>query len=444
MKILIAGSGDTGTHLAKMLSYESQDVVLLSDDKAHLENLDSRYNLMVSIGSPLNVGDLRTAGVADADLFIAVTPHETDNIVACEMAHSLGAARCVARIGNPEFMRGEMVRMFADAGVDSLILPEQLACREICDLIRRSWAVNWFRLYHGRLILAGIRITDATPVRDTPLKNVHLDGRRLHVVAIRRNGRLIIPRGDDSLLKGDLAYITIRPEDEGYLREAMGAGKVKISSVMVSGGGKISRLLCKALERKCHVTVIEKDRDRCRQLAEEFPDVTVVNTGCRDFTTLRDEGVENTDIFIALSDSDEANIVACMVARKAGVKRTVAEIEDVRYIADAEQLWIDKVVNKKLLTSGHVLRDILGNDVRVSEIMTLEDLEIAEIEAGEGSNITARPVKDLRLPDTLTLGGLIRHGEGMLIAGDTRIEPGDMVMVVFQPGNLHKVRRLFR
>ncbi len=444
MKILIAGSGDTGTHLAKMLSYESQDVVLLSDDKERLENMDSRYNMMVCVGNPLNIADLCAAGASGVELFIAVTPDGTTNIVSCQMARRLGALRCVARVENADFISADMIDMFKESGVDSLIFPEMLACADISDMMTRCWAVNWFRLYQGRLILAGIRVTDATPIRDTSLRDLHLDGRKLHVAAIRRNGRLIIPRGDDALIKGDLAYVTVKPEDEEYLKQAIGADKRKINNIMISGGGKITELIAAGLADKFHITVVESNRERCRYLAEKYPDITAVNTDNRDFTTLRDEGIENTDLFIALNPNDEANIVLCMVAKKAGVRRTVAEIEDVRYIADAEQLWIDKVVNKKLLTSGHVLRDILGNDIRVSELMTLEDVEIAEIEAAEKSAITARPVKDLKLPEELTLGGLIRNGTGMLISGDTRIEAGDLVMVVFLPGNLQKVRRLFR
>ena len=444
MKILIAGSGDTGTHLAKMLSHEDQDVVLISDDRSRLESLDTSYNIMVSPGSVLSLADLRAAGADEAELFIAVTPDETVNLISCEMARRLGAARCVARVCNPDFMHHDIADTFRHAGVDSLILPEMLACREICNLIRRSWAVNWFELNRGRLVLAGMRITEHSPACGKALRDIHVDGQRVHVAAIRSGNELIIPRGDNVLRVGDLAYVTFSPDDEEYVRRIAAPQREKTSNIMIIGGGLITEFLCRELSGRYHVTVVEPNRKRCRQLAERHPSITAVNTDSHDFSTLRDEGLQSTDLFIALNAGDEQNIVDCMVARRNGVHTTVAEIEDLRYLADAEQLRIDKIVNKKLLTSAHVLRDILGKDVRVSELMALEDAEIAEIEAGENSKVTQSPVKDLHLPKELTLGGLIRNGEGHLISGDTQILPGDLVLVVFRPGNLLKVKRLFR
>ena len=257
-----------------------------------------------------------------------------------------------------------------------------------------------------------MRITEHSPACGKALRDIHVDGQRVHVAAIRSGNELIIPRGDNVLRVGDLAYVTFSPDDEEYVRRIAAPQREKTSNIMIIGGGLITEFLCRELSGRYHVTVVEPNRKRCRQLAERHPSITAVNTDSHDFSTLRDEGLQSTDLFIALNAGDEQNIVDCMVARRNGVHTTVAEIEDLRYLADAEQLRIDKIVNKKLLTSAHVLRDILGNDVRVSELMALEDAEIAEIEAGENSKVTQSPVKDLHLPKELTLGGLIRNGEG--------------------------------
>lgn len=444
MKILIAGSGDTGTHLATTLSYENQDVILMSDDKDYLDSLDSTQNLMVSVGDPTSPRDLQRAGADGADLFIAVTPYPTTNLTACQLAHVLGAKSTVARVDNPQYFTPAILENFERGGVGSIVFPEMLVSAQIMLFVKHNWVIHWSEFGRGSLLLVGVRIREGAPLAGRELKSFADSRRRFHVSVIRRGHRIIIPRGSDALLPGDTAYFSVRRKDVAALAGMTGHTEVKIRNVMISGGGKITGLLCRDMAEGFNVTVIDSDRERCRRLVEVAPHVAVVNAAPTDLRAMEEEALDSMDLFIALNESAATNIVACMVAREHHVKRTVAQIEDLQYIPEAESLTIDKVVNKKLITSSHILRGILGARIRVGSAFALGDAEVAEIEVHDDSRVIDTPVRSLRLPSDLTLGGLIRDGEGFLIDGDTVIRPGDRLIVFFLPGALLKVARVFK
>lgn len=444
MKILIAGSGDTGTHLAKMLSSENQDVVLMSTDREYLAGLDSSYNIMVSVGDAVSVEDLCNSGVEDTDLFVAVTPYETINITACQLAHHLGARQCVARIENECFLDDGIAEMFARSGVSTLIYPESLVAQELYEYLSKNWMSKWIDLHDGELNMTGIKLREGSPGVGKAIKDLQLEEKYFHIAVIRRNGDLIIPRGDDFLIKNDTLFIVLKPENLERLAEVAGQERLDAKHIMIAGGGKITDLLCGMASDEYDITVIEPDKERAQMLAEKYSGITVVNAGTRELSVLKEEQIDKMDIFMALTGSDEANIVGCMVAKESGVKRTVAQIEDISYIGEAENLWIDKVVNKKLITSASIIRSVLGSDIKVGNVFSLTDAEVAEIEVHEGSKITKAPVMDLRLPKELTLGGMIRHGRGMIIEGRTELKAGDKVIVILRTGSLLKAERLFR
>ncbi len=445
MKIVIAGSGDTGTHLAKMLSFEKQDVTLMSDQREYLESIDATYNLMTLSGNPCSPTDLKRAGVQSADMFIGVTPCGTDNMIACEIAKQLGAGYTVARVESDELIGREMEECFAMRGIDSMVYPEALVADDIVRYIKRNWVISWHNLHEGKIIFAGVRITGSSPVAGKRLMDFAGSDRSFHVAAIRRKGKLLIPRGADTLEENDVAYFTGVSGSEEKIARIAGQRVERIRNITVCGEGKLARMILKRLcETDANVTFMSGNRSACLRMAELFPDVTVSNSEPKDLESLREEGVGEMDLFMALGDMASANIVACMMAKEMGVKRTVGQIEDIQYLVEGERLGIDKVVNKKLITSGMILRSILGSKIQVKTVLALEDVEVAEIEVGEGSRITCDAVKNLKIPKELTLGGLVRKGEGMLVEGNTRILPGDRVMVVFLPGTLVKIESLFK
>lgn len=378
-------------------------------------------------------------------MFIGVTPCGTDNMIACEIAKQLGALYTVARVESDELTEREMEECFAIRGVDSMVYPEALVADDIVKYIKRNWVISWHNLHQGRIVFAGVRVTGSSPVAGQRLMDFAGSERSFHVAAVRRKGKLLIPRGSDTLEVDDIAYFTGVNGSEETIARIAGQRVERIRNITVCGEGKLAQMILKRLcETDCKVTFMSGDRSACLLMAELFPDVTVSNAEPKDLESLREEGVGEMDLFMALGEMPSANIVACMMAKEMGVKRTVAQIEDIQYLVEGERLGIDKVVNKKLITSGMILRSILGSKIQVKTVLALEDVEVAEIEVEEGSRITDDAVKNLKIPVELTLGGLVRNGEGMLIEGNTRIMPGDQVMVVFQPGTLVKMESLFK
>lgn len=444
MKIIIAGDGETGSNLARMLSVENQDIVLLGSDRAHLADLESKYNFITCEGSPLSIADLTQCGADRADLFVAVAPSESVNLIACELAKELGTRKCVARIDNPELATAQMDAILRSHGVDLTIYPEHHAATEICAFLEHNWVCDWFEVGGGELILAGVRMRSSGSLCGVCLKDAPNTPRRYHVSAIRRGTDVIIPRGDDRILDGDVVYFSVLPENLGILPGLCGREVVELKRLMISGAGSVTENLLEMIGGRYNVTVLDTDAERCTYIASRFPDVVVVNAPANDVATLKEEGIATCDIFMALTRSSETNIVSCMVAREHGVARTVARIEELQYIPEAESLNIDKIVNKKLLNAGSVLNLLLDASEASTQFMSLGSAEVTGLRAQHGSKVVSRAVADLPLPRGMTIGGLIRDGKGQLVGGDSRILEGDHVVILCVSGLLSKAGRLFR
>lgn len=443
MRIVIAGAGEVGSHLAKLLSNEEQDITLIDADADRLAVMDANYNLMTVTGSPTSFATLREAGAGNADLFIAVTPYETNNIVACSIVKSLGSATTVARIDTYEFMNPANEAHVRNMGVDRVIYPEHLAAQEIITALRRPWVRNWFELHDGRIILAGIKLRAGAPLAGMKLRDFAFTNHHFHVSAIKRNHETIIPGGDHSLEVGDILYFTTTRDHIDDLLVLTGKKEYKVRRVLIMGGSKIAIRLVKSAPEGFRFTIVESDLDLCRKLPSKCPDAEIIHGDARDIDLLADLGISDMDAFVALTPSSETNIFSCLSAKELGVKKTVADVENIQFISQAENLNIGTVINKKLLASSTIFQLLLDADSSTSKCLALADAEVAELEAREGSAIVARPVRELRLPKGVTLAGLIRGDEGMLIKGDTHIRPGDHVLVFCLSGSLHKVERLF-
>lgn len=442
MKIVIAGAGEVGSHLAKLLSKEEQDVTLIDTDSHKLEVIDASYNLMTYRGSPTSFDSLRNAGVGSCDLFIAVTPYETANVTACAIARNYGARKTVARIDNFEYMEKAHRDFFMGIGVNHLIYPEYLAALEIEQALRRNWVRNWLELHDGQLIVVGVKIREGASLagvllRDLPRHNT------FHVSAIKRNHRTIIPRGNDAVQVNDIIYFTITPDQEDALRESCGKKLIDIRRVTIMGGGRVATRLVNLAGDRYKFKIIETDRTRCDLLLEKCPNATIINGDGRDIDLLVDERTGDADAFIALTGSSETNILACLTAKELGVSKSIAEVENIQFISEAENLNIGTIVNKKLLASSKIFQTLLETDTESSKFLALADADVAEIEARPGSKITRAQVKDLKLSHDMTIAGLIRDNQGMLVTGTTQIQAGDHVVVFCLQGAIHKIERLF-
>lgn len=443
MKIVIAGAGEVGSHLAKLLSREEQDIILIDQDSKKLEVLDANYNLMTRCGSPMSFNVLRDAGVESSDLFIAVTPYETENIIAASVAKSLGAHKTVARIDNYEFMEKDHAEFFTRMGVNMLIYPEYLAAKEMITSLERTWVRHWFEIDNGALIVVGVKIRDNATLNGMQLKELSRASSFFHVAAIKRSHETIIPRGDDRVRTNDILYFTTTPDHIDSIREMCGKKQQEIKKVLIMGGSRIAVRLIALAGNRYKFKIIDIDRTRCERLCERCPDARIVHGDARELDTLVEEGIDDMDAFIALTDSSETNILASLSAKEHGVRKTIAEVEDLQFISVAENLNIGTVINKKLLASSNIFQMLLDADAASSKFMALADADVAEIEVKPNSKITRAAVKDLNLSRDMTIAGLIRDGKGMLVGGDTHLEPGDRAVVFCLSGAIHKIERLF-
>ncbi len=444
MKIIIAGAGEVGTHLAKLLSSEKQDIILIDDDLARLGALDTNFDLMTVHTSPTSVIGLEEAGVSSADLFIAVTPDESRNMTACMLATKLGARKTVARIDNYEYLMPRNREFFAGVGVDSLIYPEMLAAKEIVASIRMSWVRQWWEFCDGALVLIGVKMRANAEILNIPISEFGGAAPYL-IVAIKRGNGTIIPRGNDVVKLDDIVYFTTTKKYISYIRKISGKEEYPdVKNVVIMGGSRIAVRTAQLAPDYMNVKIIEKDLARCERIANLLDDdVMVINGDGRDLDLLIEEGINNTDAFVALTDNSETNILACSAVKRMGVEKTVAEVENIDYIALAESLDIGTVINKKLIAAGHIYQMMLDSDVSNVKSLTFSNADVAEFTAHEGNLITRKPVKDLGLPKGFNIGGVVRNGEGILVDGNTFIQPGDHVIVFCLGSMIKKIEKFF-
>lgn len=445
MKIIIAGAGAVGTHLAKLLSGEKQDIILMDDDEERLGRLGSNFDLLAVNISPTSISGLKEAGVAGADLFIAVTPDESRNMTACMLATSLGAKKTVARINNYEYLLPKHKEFFAKLGVDSLIYPEMLAAKEIVDAVKMSWIRQWWEFAGGALVLLGTKMKETAEILNVPLHE--LGGRNIpfHIVAIKRGSETIIPRGDDTIILNDIVYFTTTKKYIPYIRKIAGKeDEADIRNVMIMGGSRIAVRTVQYMPEYMRTKIIESDFNRCNRLTELVDDkVMIINGDGRDMELLLEEGIKNTEAFVALTGNSETNILACLAAKRLGISKTVAEVENIDYISMAESLDIGTVINKKFIAASHIYQMMLDADVSNVKCLTFANADVAEFTVKAGSRITRSQVKDVGLPKGATIGGLIRNGEGILVTGNTTIMENDHVVVFCLGMMIKKLEKFF-
>lgn len=445
MKIIIAGAGEVGTHLATLLSKEKQDITLMDESEDRLSKLDKDFDLMTVVASPSSIVSLKNANVANADLFIAVTPDESRNMTACMIAHNLGAKKTVARIDNHEYLLPKHQQFWKELGIDSLIFPEMLAAKEIADAVRMSWIRQWWEVRGGALVLIGVKLRKGAEILDIPLMELGQSQIPYHIVAIKRGNETIIPRGTDSIHENDIVYFMTTKKHIPYIRKISGKEQYPdVRNVMIMGGGRIAVRAAQIIPDDIRMTIIESNRHRCNRLTELVSNkVLVINGDGRDMGLLVEEGLGNTDAFVALTENSETNILACLAAKRLGVSKTVAKVENLDYINMAESLDIGTIINKKLIAASHIYQMMLDADVSNVKCLTLANADVAEFTVKEGAFITKKPIKDLRVPKGITLGGLIRDDEGQLINGNTVIQAGDHVVVFCMGLMMKQIEKYF-
>lgn len=453
MKIVIEGAGEVGSHLAKMLRNEGNEVTVIDNDAARIAALSAYTDVETVCGNPSSIQILKEAGAAKADLFIAVYPNAAQeiNIVGALLAKRLGAAKVIARVNDEDYLSAENKLLFKEMGIELMFYPEKSAADEIVDFLKHNSTSEIMEFARGKLQIAVFKLNEDSPLLDLKLaefiKDIPAEElQQFRVIAISRDDKTIIPKLNTKFQYGDLVFTISKREGVDALNRRFGKSNINISSAFIFGGNQIAGMLAATLARNgLTVKLVEKDKNRCIDLSEQLPDsVQVVNGDGRNSDFLFEEGIQEYDVFIALTDNDESNVLSCVVAKKFGVARTVAEVENIEYIRIAEEMGIDNVINKKLITAGRIFRLTLSGKARFVRYMAGTNTEVMEYTVPPGAAITKGAIKDIDFPENAIIGGVIRGNDASIAVGSTVIEPYDRVAIFTLPESIREIDRFFR
>jgi trk system potassium uptake protein len=445
MRIVIAGAGEVGTHLAKMLASENHEIILIDPEESHLKPVDSSLDLLTYEGSATSVRLLQDILRKRTDLFIAVTHYEDTNITAAVLAKRFGALKTIARIDNLDYLEHSTVDFFKSIGVDSLIYPELIAAREVLGLLHETGTTEFMEFSGGKLAMYVQRLDDNAPILNKSLREIAVlqPTDKYRAVAIKRNNVTIIPRGNETFLPGDTVYVISTREGINEMMRSSGKVNFEANTVMILGGSRIGKHVALYMQRSGEVKLIDYDIKRCEELAEILDNTLIINGDGRNVDLLEQEGITSTDAFVAVTGNSETNILSCLLAKKMGVKRTIAEVENMEYINLAENTGIDTIINKKISAASRIFRHTTNPNVTQVKYMTGTDAEVLEFLVPVRSRITKGTLRSLDFPKDAIVGGGTRDGEPFIATGDTIIRANDKVVVFTLPSAFDKVSKYF-
>ncbi|MDF1558630.1 MAG: Trk system potassium transporter TrkA [Bacteroidales bacterium] len=445
MRIVIAGAGEVGTHLARMLSQSEHEIILIDTEVERLTPIDSSIDVLTYEGSATSLNILKEALKKNTDLFIAVAHYEDTNISAAILAKKLGARKVIARVDNMEYLERNNKEFFKSMGVDHMIYPELIAAKEVISLLKETGTTEFMDFAGGLLSLYVQKLEKNAPVLNKSLEEVSntIGSIEYRAVAIKRHEHTIIPRGKEEFLDGDLAFVISTREGIADMMKFSGKKNVEAKSIMILGGSRIGRHIAQKLQNYCQVKLIDYNLEKCRYLAEDLEDTLVINGDGRDGDLLAEEGLQNMDAFVAVTGNSETNILSCLLAKKIGVMKTIAEVENMEYINLAENSGIDTIINKKIATASRIFRHTMNPNVTQVKMMTGTDAEVIEYNVPEGARITSGPLKLIDFPRDAIVGGGIRKYKAYIATGDTLIQAGDKVVVFALPSAFDKLNKFF-
>jgi trk system potassium uptake protein TrkA len=452
MKIVIAGAGEVGSHLAKMLSNESNEITVIDTSQERLNALSAIADVITVEGNPSAIKVLTDAGADKADLFIAVNPSASQdvNIVSAMLAKKLGSKKVTARINNEEYLSYENKYLFTEMGIDLLFYPEKIAAGEIAELLKRTASTNSMDFARGKLQIAVFKLEEDSPVLGMNMLEFSdfaaKDGQKFRVVAIARGEDTIIPKVDTKFKYHDLVFIISTRNGMDTLMGYLGKKDIEVNSLMILGGSPTAEMVAKQMAKQIdRIKLIEMKKEKCLELSERLPDnVVVVNGDGRNSDLLLEESIKEYDAFVAVTNNSETNILASVAAKSLGVARTIAEVENLEYIRLAESMGVDAVINKKLITAGRIFKFTLSSKVRFIKYMSGTNAEVLEYIVAPDSEITKRPLKEMNFPRNAIVGGIIRGNESAIAVGDTHIQAYDRVAVFALPEAVKDVDKFFR
>lgn len=444
MKIVIAGAGEVGSHLAKMLCNEQHDLVIIDDDEKRLMEL-SNLDIVPIHGDITSFSALKQCDISKCDLFIAVSPTENANILAATIAKEMGAKKSIARIDNDEYLLPNNKEVFINMGIDYMFYPEKVAANEVITLLGHTSTAEYVDFSGGKLTLVGFKLDASSPLINKSLIDVtkNRDNLEYRTVAISRNENTIIPRGDDYFKEGDMIYVISNQKSQAEVMTFTGKTNVEVKNIMILGGSRIGKRIAKEMQNEISVKLVDYNAEKAYKLADVLDKTLVIHEDGRKLEVMIEEGLHNMDAFIALTGRAETNILAAMLAKKMGVKKVIAEVENLNYIGLAEGVGIDTIINKKLITASSIFRFTMTTDVQAIKCLNGCDAEVLEFIVKPDSPVTRGKIKHINFPREAIIGGIVRGDDAFIAVGNTQVKAYDRVVVFSMPDAIAKIGSFF-
>ncbi|MBO7285199.1 MAG: Trk system potassium transporter TrkA, partial [Alistipes sp.] len=434
MKIIIAGAGDMGTHLAKMLSGNGHEITVVDVDSKALAEIDSLVDVVTVEGDTTQFSVLRKSGVRKCDLFIAVRSVENDNILSAVVAKQMGAKKAIARVDSSEYLEPNSKEVFIDMGIDYIFYPEHIAAREVINLLGHTSTTEYVEFSGGKLSLVAFRLELTSPLLGTKVIDDSIDEDiDYRTVAIVRGSQTIIPKPDDHYEEGDVVYVIARNNATQRVLEQSGRNEVTIRNMMILGGSRIGVRIASELQNDVNVKLVDYNAEKAFRLAEFLDKTLIINEDGRDTEAMLEEDIAGMDAFVAVTGRSETNILAAMLAKRMGVKKVIAEVENINYISLAESIGVDTIINKKFITASNIFRFTMATDVQTVKCLTGSQSEVMEFIVKPNSPATKGTIKEIGLPEDAIIGGVVRGDRVFIAVDDTRINAYDRVVVFSMP-----------
>ena len=443
MRIVISGVEEMGSHLARMLSGNGHDITVIDQDPKLLDELGTLADVITIEGDATTFAVLRKASVRRCDLFIAVDSIENDNVLSAIMAKQLGAKKSIARIDNNEYLEPNNKEMFIDMGIDYLLYPERIAAEEVINLLGHSSTTEFVDFSGGKLSLVVFRLEPNSSLVGASIAGFDEESLNYRTVAIMRDGNTIIPKSSDTYMVGDMVYVISR---QGAVSEVMalsGKSSVNINNMMILGGSRIGIQIAKELQDEVNIKLIDYNAEKAYRLAEMLERTLLLHQDGRDTDAMLEEGLANMDAFVAVTGRSETNILTAMLAKRMGVKRVIAEVENMNYINIANSVGVDTIVNKKIVTASNIFRFTMSTDVLAIKCLTGSDAEVLEFIVKPNSPATKTTIDHMELPEDVIIGGVVRGDKVFIATSNMQINAYDRVVVFAMPSAISEIGYYF-
>jgi len=445
MRIVIAGAGDVGFHLVKLLAMEGHRATIIDIDDAKLDYISKHLDVHTIVGSSTSFKILQEAEVEKAELFIAVTSSEEVNFTTAVIAKQLGAAKTIVRVSNNEFLMARKDNFIKKIGIDEVILPEILAAQEIKRLIKQSAFTDFFSFERGALSLLGIKVTSKSKLIGKCMNEACSDGANTLIrnVAVLRNNETIIPDGQMLLKENDNVYFIAKAGGEHTVLGFNGEEHLDIKNIMVLGGTRVGYHAARMLSKKYNVKLIEPSKAKCVKIAERLPDVLVIHGDEHDIDLLEEEDLSRMDALIAVTENSETNIISCLMGKKHGVKKTISLVENMDFVPISQSVGVDTIINKRLIAANFIFRDIRRGEVLAMAGLHGAECEVLEFEVQKHYRICHKSIHRLKLPKGAIIGGVVRGAEAIIPTDEFVFADKDHVVILAKPDSIGKVEKLF-